>query len=109
MNAELMLLGFISLLLTVFQARIAKICIPENLANKWLPCKTDASSSSSTTTHFQTLFTSFIPRRLLAEATTTPEEYCAKMGYLKTFSLSKFWNLTAISACIHITILAIGD
>ena len=85
MNAELMLLGFISLLLTVFQARIAKICIPENLANKWLPCKTDASSSSSTTTHFQTLFTSFIPGRLLAEATTTPKEYCAKMEVLKNF------------------------
>ncbi|XP_050257486.1 MLO-like protein 1 [Quercus robur] len=78
---ELMLLGFISLLLSVFQSEIEKLCISENLANEWLPCKlTDASSSSSTTTHFQTLFTSFIPRRLLAKATITPEEYCAKMG-----------------------------
>ncbi|XP_030940494.1 MLO-like protein 1 isoform X2 [Quercus lobata] len=80
---ELMLLGFISLLLSVFQSEIEKLCISENLANQWLPCKlTDASSSSSssTTTHFQTLFTSFIPRRLLAKATITPEEYCAKMG-----------------------------
>ena len=84
MNAELMLLGFISLLLTVFQSRIEKLCISENLAKEWLPCKLrDASSSSSTTTHFQTLFTSFIPGRLLAEATTTPKEYCAKMEVLK--------------------------
>ena len=84
MNAELMLLGFISLLLSVFQSEIEKLCISENLANQWLPCKlTDASSS--TTTHFQTLFTSFIPRRLLAKATITPEEYCAKMGVLKNF------------------------
>ena len=91
MNAELMLLGFISLLLAVFQSRIEKLCISENTAKEWLPCKLTDASSSSTTTHFQTLFTSFIPGRLLAEATTTPEEYCAEMGVLKkTSSLSKF-------------------
>ena len=38
-----------------------------------------------------------------------PKNIVLRWGYLKTFSLSKFWNLTAISACIHITILAIGD
>ncbi|XP_030940497.1 MLO-like protein 1 isoform X2 [Quercus lobata] len=86
---ELMLLGFISLLLAVFQSRIEKLCISENTAKEWLPCKlTDASSSSSTTTHFQTLFTSFIPGRLLAEETTTPEEYCAEMG----IRLWKHWE-----------------
>ncbi|KAF8041711.1 hypothetical protein BT93_A0344 [Corymbia citriodora subsp. variegata] len=35
---ELMLLGFISLLLSVFQTRIGKICISKRLANAWLPC-----------------------------------------------------------------------
>ncbi|KAL7106477.1 hypothetical protein ACP275_07G116100 [Erythranthe tilingii] len=35
---ELMLLGFISLLLTVFQNRISTICIPKHLTNHWLPC-----------------------------------------------------------------------
>ncbi|KAK7828689.1 mlo-like protein 1 [Quercus suber] len=97
-TGKLMLLGFISLLLAVFQSRIEKLCISENTAKEWLPCKlTDASSSSSTTTHFQTLFTSFIPGRLLAEATTTAKDYCAEMG-----------NLTAFSASINVTILAIG-
>ncbi|XP_031287181.1 MLO-like protein 1, partial [Pistacia vera] len=39
---ELMLLGFISLLLTVFENVITDgICIPKDLANKWLPCKND--------------------------------------------------------------------
>ncbi|KAG9453356.1 hypothetical protein H6P81_006260 [Aristolochia fimbriata] len=38
-KAELMLLGFISLLLTVGQGTIAKICIPERVANTWHPCK----------------------------------------------------------------------
>ncbi|KAH6768270.1 Seven transmembrane MLO family protein [Perilla frutescens var. frutescens] len=35
---ELMLLGFISLMLAVFQARISKICIPKGWTNHWLPC-----------------------------------------------------------------------
>ncbi|XP_035548546.1 MLO-like protein 1 isoform X3 [Juglans regia] len=87
---ELMLLGFISLLLTVFQDRIAKICISEVLANKWLPCKKEKdndagdSSSSSSTAHFQTFFKypSFVlpagtARHLLAEASASTES-CAK-------------------------------
>ena len=34
-----MLLGFISLLLTVFQDRISTICIAQHLTYDWLPCK----------------------------------------------------------------------
>lgn len=64
--AELMLLGFISLLLTVLQARILKICIPKHLTNHWLPCKKDDDVNDSV--HFQTNFFSLIPggRRLLS-------------------------------------------
>lgn len=42
--AELMVLGFISLLLTFGQNYISNICIPLKLANTMLPChiKTDA-------------------------------------------------------------------
>ncbi|KAF4382237.1 hypothetical protein G4B88_011566 [Cannabis sativa] len=36
---ELMLLGFISLLLTIFQDYIADICIPKSAANTWHPCQ----------------------------------------------------------------------
>lgn len=35
---ELMLLGFISLLLTVFQPKVASICMSERLAHRMLPC-----------------------------------------------------------------------
>ncbi|KAH7841531.1 hypothetical protein Vadar_031142 [Vaccinium darrowii] len=38
---ELMLLGFISLLLTVTQDRIDKICIPKSVGNSWHPCNKD--------------------------------------------------------------------
>ncbi|KAI8541036.1 hypothetical protein RHMOL_Rhmol08G0031200 [Rhododendron molle] len=37
-KAELMVLGFISLLLTFSQYYIARICIPYNIANTMLPC-----------------------------------------------------------------------
>ena len=38
MHAELMLLGFISLLLTVGQGPISNICISEKVGNTWHPC-----------------------------------------------------------------------
>ncbi|KAK1361602.1 hypothetical protein POM88_046076 [Heracleum sosnowskyi] len=37
-KSELMILGFISLILTFTQTYIAKICVPENVANSMLPC-----------------------------------------------------------------------
>lgn len=51
---ELMLLGFISLLLTVFQNVISKICVPEDLTRHMLPCKLheaieEGESTASTT------------------------------------------------------------
>ncbi|XP_044470627.1 MLO-like protein 1 isoform X2 [Mangifera indica] len=58
---ELMLLGFISLLLTVFQGAISKFCIPEDVVVSMLPCKRPKAASSegehsnatTTTSHFQ--------------------------------------------------------
>ncbi|KAK4439991.1 MLO-like protein 12 [Sesamum alatum] len=38
-KSDLMLLGFISLLLTVLEKSIASICIPEGAAESFLPCK----------------------------------------------------------------------
>lgn len=38
LSSELMLLGFISLLLTVGQGPIAEICVPKAVANSWHPC-----------------------------------------------------------------------
>ncbi|KAI3426614.1 MLO-like protein [Psidium guajava] len=46
-KCELMILGFISLLLTFGQSYIAKICIPTSVAETMLPC---AKISTSTTT-----------------------------------------------------------
>lgn len=83
MFAELMLLGFISLLLTVCQNVIAKFCISKELASKGLPCTKEEieaengteSESESTTAHFQH-FSSFISHRFLSEELSA-EKYCA--------------------------------
>ncbi|XVF63503.1 hypothetical protein PTKIN_Ptkin09bG0091700 [Pterospermum kingtungense] len=44
-KAELMLLGFISLLLTVGTYYIPEICIPEKIGNSMLPCKPKSEKS----------------------------------------------------------------
>lgn len=110
-NAELMLLGFISLLLVVFQARISKFCISEELASKWLPCKKTTSDSSTSTAHFQTFFNSFIPgpaRRLLAEASasTVSNGYCtAEVLQLLLYFFFPPFFLQFVLQCFHRSML----
>ncbi|QCE07959.1 mlo protein [Vigna unguiculata] len=43
-KGELMLLGFISFLLVVFEDRITSICISETVASTWNPCDSDYKS-----------------------------------------------------------------
>ncbi|KAL3531918.1 hypothetical protein ACH5RR_005439 [Cinchona calisaya] len=46
LKSELMLLGFLSLLLAIIQEPISKICISEKLADTMLPCKKQNDSQS---------------------------------------------------------------
>lgn len=41
MKIELMLLGFISLLLVVLQDPVSQICIPRTVAESWHPCSSN--------------------------------------------------------------------
>ncbi|GAB4836465.1 hypothetical protein Ancab_001376 [Ancistrocladus abbreviatus] len=45
-KSELMLLGFISLLLTVLQAPLSKICVSKSIAQSWHPCENDEAGIS---------------------------------------------------------------
>ncbi|XP_071933420.1 MLO-like protein 13 [Coffea arabica] len=72
-KGELMLLGFISLLLTVFQGPISRICIPPHAANIMLPCKLKTEASSGGSEH---LDIAKHGRRLLAEDVSL--ETCAR-------------------------------
>lgn len=110
---ELMLLGFISLLLTVSQNSIAKTCVPENVVNDLLPCrlsekqKEEGLGSNSTTTpkHYQSFFPGTV-RRLLAEASEANLGYCAKKGKVPLLSLEAIHHLHIfifVLAIVHVT------
>ncbi|XP_022849198.1 MLO-like protein 1 [Olea europaea var. sylvestris] len=77
---ELMLLGFISLLLTVFQSSITKICIPKHLTNHWLPCKKLTEAGPKAAVHFEG------GRHLLAAASDNAI-YCDAKGKAPLLSL----------------------
>lgn len=106
--AELMLLGFISLLLTVSQGTISKICVPEHVITNMLPCDLsekrkggEESNTTATTEHFQRFFTTGISgtaRRLLAESTESQIGYCAKkvLNYRLMLLLLQFFNLAQV-------------
>ncbi|TYH63653.1 hypothetical protein ES332_D07G207500v1 [Gossypium tomentosum] len=73
-KAELMVLGFISLLLTFGQSYIARICIPIDVANTMLPCKSDSekdTSESSEEEHRRRLL--WFDRRSLSTISTAPK------------------------------------
>jgi hypothetical protein len=48
-GVELMVLGFISLLLTVFQPVVASLCMPERLKKSMLPCAYDTNANETST------------------------------------------------------------
>lgn len=60
-----MLLGFISLLLTVFQGLVGRICIPTHLVSHMLPCKRKTSEDNNHAHFFYNQANNH--RRLLSE------------------------------------------
>ncbi|KAF8016119.1 hypothetical protein BT93_H1601 [Corymbia citriodora subsp. variegata] len=73
LKEELMLLGFISFLLTVFQSILSRICIPTHLASYMHPCK---KQPSEIPTHEELLLTRNYRRGLLS--TDSSVEICAR-------------------------------
>lgn len=101
---ELMLLGFISLLLTVCQNTITKICVKESVMKKWLPCK--AKLKAKATAHFELESISGITRRLLAVGGEAQLGYCAKKGKVPLLSVEAFHHLHIfifVLAIVHVT------
>ncbi|CAH8265895.1 unnamed protein product [Arabidopsis lyrata] len=86
---ELMLLGFISLLLSVSQSKIAKICISKDLSEKFLPCNKPNDKSLKDSSHFQFSFTG---RHLLA-GDSAAGDYCSQKGKVPLMSLSALHEL----------------
>ncbi|KAL6572119.1 hypothetical protein OROMI_013077 [Orobanche minor] len=81
-KAELMILGFISLLLTFGQNYITQICIPEKLANTMLPCEFKESQDEVVADHHRRRLMWHEHRRLAADS--TPKD--CKEGYVPLIS-----------------------
>ncbi|OAY85344.1 MLO protein [Ananas comosus] len=77
LKAELMLLGFISLLLTAGQGQISKICIPAKAGNIMLPCKLKNATESNTDSRRRLLWygEEAVRRRMLVSSTA---DYCSQ-------------------------------
>nr|AWN06629.1 MLO protein 3 [Rosa longicuspis var. longicuspis] len=97
---ELMLLGFISLLLTVFQNVIAKICVEHGVMEHLLPCKLEAETEAeNTTSHFAHF------RRLAEETTAAQSGYCeakGKVPLLSTEALHHLHIFIFVLAIVHV-------
>ncbi|PWA68042.1 MLO-like protein 6 [Artemisia annua] len=94
-KSELMLLGFISLLLIVVQGTITNTCIPESLGDSWLPCskkdieeRDDHHDENEAEIHRKLLslfdFNVTMTRRVLSGATSYDE--CQAQGKVPLLS-----------------------
>lgn len=95
-SAELMLVGFISLTITLLRTSIVKICVSSSLYDKWTPCKISSrTNATAVDTTLSTMpgqkYSAWAPseyywapahapqhgRRLLADAATV--NHCAQV------------------------------
>ncbi|XP_045806156.1 MLO-like protein 1 isoform X2 [Trifolium pratense] len=114
---ELMLLGFISLLLTVSQNSLTKICVHPTVLRHMLPCtlqekkEKEEHPPSSSSQHSAFSFPAPIARRLLAEAAAASEEehitsYCGRKNKVPLLSLEALHHLHIfifVLAVVHVT------
>ncbi|XP_052190825.1 MLO protein homolog 1-like isoform X2 [Diospyros lotus] len=103
-KAELMILGFVSLLLTVGMDYITSICIPVKLGNRMVPCGKkeeeeeeeggdDEDVGGDQRRKLLSYARSMIRRRLLAEPSAYGKDYCANHGKMSLISYSAVHEL----------------
>ncbi|KAJ8751516.1 hypothetical protein K2173_016746 [Erythroxylum novogranatense] len=104
-KSELMLLGFISFLLTVAQGLISRTCIPKSVADTWHPCSKKKESSDTDNSETRRRLLTIIAsggsvRRALAVAS---DDKCAKQNKVPLVSSNGIHQLH-----IFIFVLAIS-
>eukprot|EP00268_Persea_americana_P060238 TRINITY_DN7479_c0_g2_i1.p1 TRINITY_DN7479_c0_g2~~TRINITY_DN7479_c0_g2_i1.p1 ORF type:complete len:561 (+),score=95.99 TRINITY_DN7479_c0_g2_i1:396-2078(+) len=109
-KAELMVLGFISLLLTFCQSYIAKICIPLKAAHSMLPCS--EVEATKETDRRRLLWEDFIPdsglqRRFLAGAGSAPKCATGKVPLVSTNGLHQLHIFIFFLAVFHVLFSAL--
>ncbi|KAL4381096.1 hypothetical protein HN51_004823 [Arachis hypogaea] len=112
-KGELILLGFISLLLTVFQNPISRICISKNVASTWHPCAVpkksksgyeDSDDDDGDDGNRRKLleYLGHIPRRVLA---TKGYDKCAEKGkvaFVSAYGIHQLHIFIFVLAIFHI-------
>ncbi|BAU01712.1 hypothetical protein VIGAN_11099800 [Vigna angularis var. angularis] len=109
-KGELMVLGFISLLLSVLQDQISKICVSKHVASTWHPCENPKSSTTSEDEsediqiNFRKLLQLYdsIPRRVLA---TKGYDKCAekdKVAFVSAYGIHQLHIFIFVLAIFHI-------
>ncbi|KAE9617496.1 hypothetical protein Lal_00034475 [Lupinus albus] len=106
-KGELMLLGFLSLLLTVLQDPISKICISKNVAYTWHPCSTPKATKTEEDFHSDDDDTN--SRKLLQYLDPMPRRFLATKGYDKCAQKGKVAFVSAYGAHqLHIFIFVLA-
>ncbi|WOL05873.1 MLO-like protein 9 isoform X1 [Canna indica] len=104
-KAELMILGFISLLLTFGQNYIAQICIPYKLANTMLPCPLNDKAKADGGKYRRLLWESLMdqnPKRRILAAATVVKCPQGKVPLISINGLHQLHILIFFLAVIHV-------
>lgn len=106
-KAELMLLGFISLLLTVGQEPISDICISKSVADTWHPCSKKQEYKKDHGDEHRRKLLSFTDsdgsfRRILAGSGTDKCEEKGKVAFVSTDGIHQLHLFIFVLALFHV-------
>ncbi|TYG57053.1 hypothetical protein ES288_D08G112900v1 [Gossypium darwinii] len=107
LKAELMLLGFISLLLNVFQGLISQICIPSHFESTMLPCKKHTEIKGHENYSPPAINNE---RHLLSEKSGSFSDHCSLQGKVPLLSTESFHELHIlifVVAVVHVVSCAV--
>ncbi|XVF69400.1 hypothetical protein PTKIN_Ptkin11bG0078900 [Pterospermum kingtungense] len=114
LRSVLMALGLMSLVLTVAQNQISKICIPNRLANSMLPCHKSHSTKTTKALGYDQIWSDHLHERILA-ADSDASGYCDAKGMTSIISqdganqLSIFlFVLAAMQIVYSVVTMALG-
>ncbi|GJN27502.1 hypothetical protein PR202_gb15532 [Eleusine coracana subsp. coracana] len=105
LKEELMLLGFISLLLVVFQESIQRICIDESLMERWQPCRGRGGNAPA---HYGVASTVGAGgRRLLSGGAASERCPEGKVSLLSLHALEQIHIFIFVLAITHVVLSAV--
>ncbi|XP_047311499.1 MLO-like protein 6 [Impatiens glandulifera] len=103
-KSELMLLGFISLLLTVGQSVISNICIPASVGATWHPCgkKQETALDGEDESEHRRRLLSVTSRRLLAAGATDKCAAKGKVAFVSSDGIHQLHIFIFVLAVFHV-------